>query len=95
LEGLRLEELVLHGNPLCDKYQDKNQYIRYGWICLIHIWATAGQMRPSTSFDPALIDFSELTHIKLISYDTMFFPPQGLFCDSSKYGYRFKKPFSL
>lgn len=27
LEGLRLEELVLLGNPLCDKYQDKNLYI--------------------------------------------------------------------
>jgi nuclear RNA export factor len=28
LKGLRLEELVLVGNPLCDTYQDKNMYIR-------------------------------------------------------------------
>jgi hypothetical protein len=28
----------------------------------------AGRMRPSTSFDPALIHFSELTHIKLTSW---------------------------
>ncbi|XP_069679720.1 nuclear RNA export factor 1 [Periplaneta americana] len=27
LEGLRLEELVLDGNPLCDKYQDQTVYV--------------------------------------------------------------------
>jgi hypothetical protein len=25
-EGLRLEELVLNGNPLCKKYEDKTIY---------------------------------------------------------------------
>jgi hypothetical protein len=34
LGNLRLEDLELRGNPLCDKYRDKNQYIRYDWICL-------------------------------------------------------------
>jgi hypothetical protein len=51
-------------------------------------------MRPSTSFDPALIHFSELIHIKLTSYDLRkthhVFSHQGLFCNSSKFGYRFK-----
>jgi hypothetical protein len=28
LEGLRLEELVLNGNPLCKKYEDKTIYMR-------------------------------------------------------------------
>jgi hypothetical protein len=28
LEGLRLEDLVLDGNPLCDKYKDQNTYVR-------------------------------------------------------------------
>ncbi|XP_021921286.1 nuclear RNA export factor 1-like [Zootermopsis nevadensis] len=27
LEGLRLEDLMLDGNPLCDKYQDQNVYV--------------------------------------------------------------------
>jgi hypothetical protein len=57
----------------------------------------AGRMRPSTSFHPALIHFSELTHIKLASYDLRkihnVFSHQGLFCDSSKFGYRFKTLF--
>ncbi|PNF34519.1 hypothetical protein B7P43_G10726 [Cryptotermes secundus] len=30
LESLRLEDIVLRGNPLCSKYQDKNLYVRYG-----------------------------------------------------------------
>jgi hypothetical protein len=51
-------------------------------------------MRPSTSFDPALIHFNELIHIKLTSYDLHkthhVFSHQGLFCDSSKFGYRFE-----
>jgi hypothetical protein len=51
-------------------------------------------MRPSPSFDPALINFSELTHIKLTSYDLRkthhVFSHQCLFYDSSKCGYRFK-----
>jgi hypothetical protein len=51
-------------------------------------------MRPSTSFDLALIRFSELIHIKLTSYDLRKthhgFSHQGLFCDSSKFGYGFK-----
>jgi hypothetical protein len=59
----------------------------------------AGRMRPSTSFDPALINFSELTHIKLKSYDLRkthhVFSHQGLFCDSSKFGYIFKTLFSF
>jgi hypothetical protein len=37
LDNLRLEDLVLQGNPVCDKYQDRNQYIRYDCICLIAI----------------------------------------------------------
>jgi hypothetical protein len=41
-------------------------------IYVKHIWATAGRMRPSTSFDLALIHFSELTHIKLTSYDLLY-----------------------
>jgi hypothetical protein len=49
----------------------------------------AGRMRSSTSFDPALIHFSELTHIKLTSYDLHkthhVFSHQGLSCDSSKF----------
>jgi hypothetical protein len=57
----------------------------------------AGRVRPSTSFDPALIHFSELTHIKLTSYDPRktyhVFSHQGLFCDSSKFGYRFRHYF--
>ncbi|PNF23518.1 hypothetical protein B7P43_G05619 [Cryptotermes secundus] len=28
LESLRVEDIVLRGNPLCDKYQDKNLYVR-------------------------------------------------------------------
>jgi hypothetical protein len=51
----------------------------------------AGRIRPLTSFDPALIHFSELTNIKLTSYDLRkthhVFSHQGLFCDSSKSGY--------
>jgi hypothetical protein len=58
-----------------------------------------GRMRPSTYFDPALIHFSELTHIKLTSYDLRkthhVLSHQGLFCDSSKFDYRFKTLFSL
>jgi hypothetical protein len=50
-----------------------------------------GRMLPSTSFDPALIHFSELTHIKLTSYNLHktrhVFSHQSLFCDSSKFGY--------
>jgi hypothetical protein len=46
----------------------------------------AGRMQPSTSFDPALTHFRELTHIKLMSYDLRkkhhVFSQQGLFCDS-------------
>jgi hypothetical protein len=57
------------------------------------------RMWPSTSFDPALIHFSELTHIKLMPYDLRkthhVFSHQGLFYDSSKFGYRFKTLFSL
>jgi hypothetical protein len=53
-----------------------------------------GRMRPSISFNPALIHFSELTHIKLTSYDLRkthhVFSHQGLFCNSSKFDYRFK-----
>jgi hypothetical protein len=54
----------------------------------------AGRMSPSTFFDPALIDFRELTHIKLPWYDLCkthhVFSHQGLFCDSYKCSYRFK-----
>jgi hypothetical protein len=60
---------------------------------------SAGRMRPSTSFDPALIHFSELTHIKLTSYDLRktnnVFSHQGLFCDSWKFGYRFKTLYNI
>jgi hypothetical protein len=59
----------------------------------------AGRMQPSTSFDPALIHFSELTHNKLMLYDLRkthhVFSHQGLFCDSLKFCYRFKTLFSL
>jgi hypothetical protein len=48
----------------------------------------AGRMWPSTSFDPALIHFSELIHIKLTSYDLRkthhVFSHQGLFLGSWK-----------
>jgi hypothetical protein len=54
-----------------------------------------GNRRP----DAALIHFSELTHIKLTSYDLRktnhVFSHQGLLCDSSKFGHRFKALFSL
>ena len=29
LQNVKLEELVLDGNPVCDKFKDQNIYVRY------------------------------------------------------------------
>lgn len=29
MQGLPVEEIELDGNPLCDKFKDKDNYIRY------------------------------------------------------------------
>lgn len=36
LQGLPIIELVLDGNPLCDKFKDQATYIRYALRCQFH-----------------------------------------------------------
>jgi hypothetical protein len=95
--------LNVYSPMVCAENSSILSVVHVGW-CLCYTAhmgnrRPAGRMRPSLSFDPALIHFSELTHIKLTSYHLRkthhVFSHQGLFCDSSKFGYRFKTLFSL
>uniref|UniRef100_A0A8U8BVB4 Uncharacterized protein n=1 Tax=Geospiza parvula TaxID=87175 RepID=A0A8U8BVB4_GEOPR len=47
VKGLKLEELWLDGNPLCDSFRDQSSYIR----SVLHTWGDGHELPPPIAFD--------------------------------------------